>query len=70
MVLGDTLHFFGGTDMDRYSEVGDHWTLPLASGATWEVRAPLSNPRNHLAAIVVGGSIYAISGQHGHTKRW
>lgn len=28
-LVGRTLHFFGGTGTDRYSSVGDHWTLSL-----------------------------------------
>lgn len=66
VVLDDTLHFFGGTDMDRYQEVGEHWTLALDGSTTWEPKAPLLNPRNHLAGIVVDGGIYAIGGQYGH----
>jgi N-acetylneuraminic acid mutarotase len=71
-LLGRTLHFFGGTGTDRYSSVGDHWTLSLdevaQGGGTWQVAAPLPNARNHLASAVLGGKIYAIGGQHGHNE--
>jgi N-acetylneuraminic acid mutarotase len=67
VVLGSTLHYFGGTGIDRYQEVSDHWVLEVGSEG-WETRAPLDNPRNHLAGIVVKGEIYAIGGQYGHNE--
>jgi len=68
VVLGDTLHFFGGTGEDRYQEVWDHWQLDLDDPGEWVSRAPIPNPRNHLAGVVAGGVIYAIGGQHGHNE--
>ncbi len=68
VVLNNTLHYFGGTGTDRYQEVGEHWALPLDGSTTWQTRAPLLNPRNHLAGIVVDNVIYAIGGQHGHNE--
>ncbi len=67
-VLHDTLHYFGGTGEDRQQEVGDHWQLDLNGPGEWLERAPLPNPANHLAGVVVGGSIYAVGGQHGHNE--
>ncbi len=67
-VLGDTLHYFGGTGEDRQQEVGDHWQLDLNDPGEWLERAPLPNPANHLAGVVAGGSIYAVGGQHGHNE--
>ena len=67
-VLDEELHYFGGTGEDRYQEVGEHWALPLDGSTTWRSLAPLPNPRNHLAGIVVGNAIYAIGGQHGHNE--
>jgi hypothetical protein len=67
-LLGNTLHFFGGTGLDRYTSVGDHWTLDLGGSGVWEPAAPLPIPRNHLASAVVNGKIYAIGGQEGHNE--
>lgn len=67
VVLGDALHYFGGTGEDRYQEVGEHWALPLSGGA-WRSLAPLPNPRNHIAGVVVANAIYAVGGQHGHNE--
>lgn len=68
VVLDNTLHFFGGTGLDRQQEVGDHWALFLDGSSVWHPLAPLPNPRNHLAGLVVGGVIYAVGGQHGHNE--
>lgn len=68
VALDNTLHYFGGTGDDRYQETGEHWVLPLDGSTSWEARASLLNPRNHLAGIVVNNIIYAIGGQHGHNE--
>lgn len=67
-VVGRNLHFFGGTTTDRYTEVGDHWILPLDGAGPWRAAPPLPNPRNHLSSAVVGGKLYVIGGQHGHNE--
>lgn len=67
-VVAGELHFFGGTTRDRYTQVGDHWTLSLDGGTAWEVAVPLPNLRNHLSSVVLGGKLYAIGGQHGHNE--
>lgn len=65
--LGGRLHFFGGTNRARTLDVGDHYVLDLAGGATtWMTAAPLPNPRHHMGSTVLSGLIYAIGGQHGH----
>jgi N-acetylneuraminic acid mutarotase len=67
-VVGRQLHFFGGTSRVAGSTADpdqqDHWVLPLDGGTAWTSRAPLPNPRNHLASAVVDGRIYAVGGQH------
>jgi N-acetylneuraminic acid mutarotase len=68
VLRGRTLHFFGGTGLDRYTSVGDHWTLNLDTDKQWQPAAPLPNPRNHLAAVVIDGAIYAVGGQEGHNE--
>jgi N-acetylneuraminic acid mutarotase len=65
VVLGRNLHYFSGMTEDAAADVGDHWSLSLDGGTAWVSRAPLPNPRNHLAATVLDGRIYAVGGQHG-----
>jgi N-acetylneuraminic acid mutarotase len=67
--VGRTLHFFGGVSSGHpggyaayFHEEADHWALSL-DGGTWQSRAPLPQPRSHLAAVVLNGQIYAIGGQ-------
>lgn len=61
------LHYFGGTNLARTAEVGEHWALDLSNPAAgWAPRAPLPNPRHHMGAAVLDGKIYAVGGQHGH----
>ena len=66
-IVGREIHFFGGAVRDGstwLADAGDHWALSLDTLTTWRSRAPLPNPRNHLAAINIGGTVYAIGGQH------
>ncbi|WP_027483735.1 Kelch repeat-containing protein [Deinococcus pimensis] len=66
--LDRQLHFFGGVPRangEYGQDSSGHWTLDLdAPGEGWQARAPLPNPRNHMAGVVVGGLIYAVGGQH------
>lgn len=64
--IGRTLHFFGGYTTDRDTTPGDHWALPLDGDQRWTRRAPLSEPRGHLAAVVLDGAIYAMGGAFNH----
>lgn len=68
-VLGQTLHFFGGTNIKRTQDKGDHWVLSLNGGKKWTPAAPLPNPRTHMGDAVIGGKIYAIGGQQGHDQK-
>ncbi len=59
------LHFISGTNLSR-QDVGDHWMLNLANGATsWVVKTSLPNPRNHAGSAVVNGLIYYLGGSLG-----
>ena len=65
--LQGKLHYFGGTNLARTQDVGDHYVLDIAAGAqSWSVAAPLANPRHHMGSGVLNGRIYAVGGQHGH----
>ncbi len=66
VLVGRTLHFFGGTNQQRTVDTSEHWSLSLAGGTTWQPRARLPNSRNHLGGVALDGLIYAIGGQHGH----
>ncbi|MFB9993285.1 NPCBM/NEW2 domain-containing protein [Deinococcus oregonensis] len=67
--LDGKLHYFGGTNLARTQNVGDHYVLDLTGGAAaWTVAAPLPNPRHHMGSAVMGGKIYAVGGQHGHDQ--
>ena len=64
-LLGRKLHFFGGMDETRTTDEGDHWAFDLDNpDAGWVSLAPLTNPRNHVAAAVVNGKLFAVGGQH------
>ncbi len=62
VLLGHTLHFFGGTDLARQDR-GEHWTLDLDNPTAWQSGASLPTLRNHMGAVVLNGKIYAIGGQ-------
>jgi Ca2+-binding RTX toxin-like protein len=69
-IVGRTIHYFGGVDrpagQDVYVDEEEHWALDLdAAEPAWEARAPLPNPRNHLAGAALDGKVYALGGQHG-----
>ncbi|UQN09755.1 NPCBM/NEW2 domain-containing protein [Deinococcus sp. QL22] len=67
--LDGKLHYFGGTNLARTQNVGDHYVLDLTGAASsWTVSAPLPNPRHHMGSTVLGGKIYAVGGQHGHDQ--
>lgn len=67
-LIGRTLHFFGGTGIDRYTSEDEHWQLSLDGGSEWTAAAPLPNARNHLASAVIDGTLYVLGGQHGHNE--
>ena len=46
-------------------DTDDHWTLNLDSPtSSWQIAAPMPDPRNHLAAAALGGKLYVMGGQH------
>lgn len=71
-VVGRELHFYGGTNRVAGSTADpdqpDHWVLNLDGGTTWAPRAPLPNPRNHLAGAALDGKVYAIGGQYNENE--
>ncbi len=63
------LHFFGGYKSDRDTVAADHWSLPLREDGSWTREADMPNPRGHLAAATLDGSIYALGGANGESFR-
>jgi N-acetylneuraminic acid mutarotase len=58
VALNGSLYVVGGTgpndlELQRYDATDD----------AWEARAPLSVTRDHVAAVVLGGKIYALAGR-------
>jgi len=76
VLLGRTLHIFGGftingcnDDQDNYHLTldVDTWLSDNSKPAQWKNNlAPLPKKRNHFSSTVLEGKIYAIGGQFGH----
>lgn len=67
--LNGRLHYIGGTNVTRTSDVGGHYVLSLDDLATgWTTLATVPNPRHHAGSVVHNGKIYYIGGQHGHDQ--
>ncbi len=65
--LDGKLHYVGGTNKARTQDVGDHYVLDIAGGATsWTTAAAVPNPRHHAGSAVLDGALYLVGGQHGH----
>jgi N-acetylneuraminic acid mutarotase len=64
VLLGRTLHYVGGSDLNR-ADRAEHWTLALDGGTSWTLAAALPLARNHLGSVVLNGKIYVVGGQRG-----
>lgn len=64
--LGRNLHYISGLSLDRDTNYGDHWILPLDGVQQWTPRAPMPMPRGHMGAAVLDGKIYVVGGQFHH----
>lgn len=65
--LGRELHWFGGFEADRDTNVPDHWVLDLDDLAQgWSSLAPLPQPRGHVGGAALLGRVHAIGGQFAH----
>jgi N-acetylneuraminic acid mutarotase len=64
VLLGRTLHYFGGSDLSR-ADRAEHWTLSLDGGTAWGTAAAMPVARNHLGGVALDGKIYAVGGQQG-----
>ncbi len=65
VLLGDTLHYFGGWLPDRNTGSTDHWQLVIGDSA-WTPVAEFPIPRGHFTHLRVDGGFYAIGGNIGH----
>ncbi|HEX8657887.1 MAG TPA: malectin domain-containing carbohydrate-binding protein, partial [Hymenobacter sp.] len=68
-VVGKQLHFFGGLEPNVQTDSPLHYVLDVDNeSASWQLAAPLPMPRCHLGGATLGGKIYALGGQHGHSQ--
>ena len=69
VALDGFLHYFGGSNPSRGdATTTNHWQFNLNGGTTWQVRAAMPMPRNHLGGVALGGRIYAVGGQSGQDQ--
>jgi N-acetylneuraminic acid mutarotase len=62
-----TLHYVGGTAIDRDTSYGDHWTLNLDNtSAGWQTSSPMPNKRIHSSGAFLNGLFYTLGGQYKH----
>jgi N-acetylneuraminic acid mutarotase len=65
VLIGQQLHFFGGTDEFVQSDMSDHWVYDLSNpSAGWVAKAPLPDARDHFGYASLNGMIYAVGGEH------
>jgi N-acetylneuraminic acid mutarotase len=65
VLIGQLLHFFGGTNEFVQADMPDHWVYDLANPAAgWVAKAPLPDARDHFGYAALNGMIYAIGGEH------
>jgi N-acetylneuraminic acid mutarotase len=67
VLVGRTLHVFGGADSAR-KDTATHYALDLDGGG-WVAKAPMPQGANHLAGVNLNGTIYAIAGQNGQDAK-
>lgn len=64
-LLDGRMHYFGGHTYGERKDSARHWAIDLADpSAGWRELAPMPDAVNHLGAVVLGGKIYAVGGQH------
>jgi N-acetylneuraminic acid mutarotase len=65
-IVGRSLHYFGGANQNRTTDMPTHWSLDLDDpAATWVRKADMIMARNHMAAATIDGNVYAVGGQRG-----
>jgi hypothetical protein len=60
------LHFAGGVNVDRDTDMPQHWVLDLDNPVAWVPSDPLPMARNHFGTAVHNGRGYVIGGQFHH----
>jgi Kelch motif protein len=61
------LHYVGGfVEALQNGAEASHWVLDLATGRTWEPRAPLPVARGHAGTVAIDGKIYVVGGSTSH----
>ena len=65
-IVGRTLHYFGGMNLDR-TDTAAHLTLNLDKpSAGWATAAAMPLGVNHAGAVALDGKVYAVGGQTGN----
>jgi N-acetylneuraminic acid mutarotase len=66
-IINGRLHYYGGVEIDRNTNTGDHWVLDLSAPQLgWVAAPPMPEPRCHLTGVALGGLVYAVGGQFRH----
>ena len=61
-MLDGKIHAVGGRGVDNTFTVGTHEVFDPATGQ-WTERAPLPQPRDHMALVAIDGKLHAIGGR-------
>ena len=61
-MLDGKVHAVGGRGVDNSFTVGTHEVFDPATGQ-WSERAPLPQPRDHMALVALDGKLHAIGGR-------
>ena len=61
-MLDGKVHAVGGRGVDNSFTVGTHEVFDPATGQ-WSERAPLPQPRDHMALVAIDGKLHAIGGR-------
>ena len=61
-IIGNTLHAWGGLDINKIGRA-EHWSLDLTNpSAGWETDTPLPEELDHIGCVSVGGKLYTVGG--------
>jgi DUF5010 C-terminal domain/Kelch motif len=66
VVIGRQLHYFGGFEVQREVNTGDHFAINLDNPAGWQSKDSLPTPRHHFGTVLKDGRIYVFGGETKH----
>jgi N-acetylneuraminic acid mutarotase len=64
-LIGRRLHYISGNPADRMTNMPEHFVYDLDTGK-WSTAAPIPDPKDHFATVLMNGLIYVVGGEHGH----